>query len=259
MLVSFVCPTYNRAKYIPTMIRCFTQQTYPNVELIIIDDGSEILTLPADGRIQHIKLQNRTSTGTKRNLGAEAAKGEIIAHLDDDDWSHAHRLEDQIKRLMDSQKAVTGYNQTIRYEEATKTLYDNPAGPPYLASGTSQCYWKSWWRQRPFPDARLGEDSYFSREARLADMLAVAPVGKMMVVRKHSTNTADVFLGRSRRMDVSEVSQEFFLAVENPQPTLEYMLVRHTCDRICREDIQLQMARPTIEYKTDYIREIKLA
>lgn len=259
MLVSFVCPTYNRTKYLPVAIRCFLQQTHVEKELIIVDDGSETITLPADGRILHIKLEQRTTTGTKRNIGAEAANGEIIAHLDDDDWSHPHRVEDQLKRLIDSGKAVTGYNQTIRYEEASKTLYDNPAGPPYLASGTSQCYWKSWWKQHPFPDARLGEDSYFSREARLADQLAVPiSVGKMMVVRKHSSNTADVFLGRSRRMDVSEVSEEFFWAVENPQPTLEYMRRPHICGAICREDIQLQISRPTVEYKTDFIREIKL-
>src|SRR5260370_6871641 len=125
-LVSLVCPTYNRVRYMPIVLRCFSQQTYPSLELIIVDDGTELLTLPADGRIHHITLADRTPTGTKRNIGANHAKGDIVANLDDDDWSSPHRIEDEVLRLMKTAKPLTAYNASILYNNTTKNLYKLP-------------------------------------------------------------------------------------------------------------------------------------
>lgn len=257
-LVSLVCPTYNRIRYMPTAIRCFTQQLYAPVELIIVDDSTEgQLALPADGRIKHIRLDKRTPTGTKRNIGAEAAEGQIIANLDDDDWSHPSRIEDEVRRLLKTGKMVTGYNASVLYDESTKQLHKIRGGPPYYASGSSQVYWRDWWVKNPYPDCSFGEDSVFSRTARLADQLAIAEPGKMLVVRRHGKNTSDVYTSKLPKLDEWDVSEEFFRAIKDPQPTLEYMWETPFDITKCLEEGVTQFASPVVEYHVGYLPEIE--
>lgn len=236
-LISVVCPTYNRAKYLPTAIRCFLQQTYPNKEMILVDDGNEPTPLPIGANINYIKLNTKTATGTKRNMGAEAARGEIVVNWDDDDWSHAHRLEDQYQRLLRTGKAVTGYCATIRFEESSRILCTGVSHPPYFVSGTSQCYLRAWWDLHPFPDCSYGEDSVFSRTARLADELASANPGKMMVIRTHQGNTEAIDVRRYKRLMPSDISDEFFKAVDAPIKDLDYMRQPHICSFQCQLDM----------------------
>lgn len=247
--VSFVMPTYNRPKYAQMAIRCFLQQTYWNVELVIVNDGEPIQLPDTGSRIIYTHLKDKTTTGTKRNIGAEIATGDIIANLDDDDWSSAHRLEDQVQRLISSNKAVTGYNASILYDEKTDSFYKIKGGPPYFASGTSQCYWKEWWQKFPYPDVSFGEDSVFSRIARLADELAISEPGKMMVVRRHDNNTSEVFLPKLQQLSHSDVSPEFFRAQES--------LSRfHFCSRECRANAEQQFKSPVIEYHVSSLPEV---
>lgn len=257
MRVSLVMPTYNRARFVPIAIRCFFQQTYADKELIIVDDGTEPLALPDDPRIRYIKLAHREPTGTKRNYGADAAKGRIIANLDDDDWSSAHRIEDQVRRLTTTGKAVTGYNATVLWDESTGRFWRNPGGPPYFSSGTSQCYTKEWWKQHPFPPASYGEDSVFSRTARLADQLAIADPGQMMVVRKHAGNTDPVQLKHMQPIPPPDNAGQFYRAVEVPTFSAAYLLEAHDCHTACSEDARRQFEKFVVEYKTNSIPEIK--
>jgi glycosyltransferase involved in cell wall biosynthesis len=223
-------PTYNREKYVPMSIRCFFQQTYENKELIIVDDGTLYQSglvaqlTGCDDRVRIIHLDDRTPTGTKRNIGAEDSVGDIIVNWDDDDFSASYRLEDQIQRLLKTNKAVTGFNSTVNYDEATGLFYKNMGGPPYYASGTSQCYLKEWVKQHPFPDCSFGEDSVFSRTARLANELSIADVGKTMVARKHANNTAYVYIQKLKKLTLENISQEFFTTLDNrfiPAPRSE--------------------------------------
>jgi glycosyltransferase involved in cell wall biosynthesis len=258
--VSLVMPTYNRTQYTPIAIRCFTQQTYPNVELVIVDDSTEgTMVIPSDGRIRYIRLEQRTPTGTKRNIGAEAADGEIIANLDDDDWSSAHRIEDQVQRLLKTGKAVTGYNATVVYDEQTGNLYKNCGGPPYFASGTSQMYTKAWWREHPYPDCSYGEDSVFARAARLANQLSIADPGRMLIARKHANNTDEVVLRRLQKLALDDAPWEFYRAINTVRPSLDYIWQAHECSRDCLAEVVRQMNSPIIDadYKATRLPEVQ--
>lgn len=255
--VSLVMPTYNRHEYVPIALRSFLQQTYQNIELIIVNDGGDFFHLPLDSRIHSVYLDKRTPTGTKRNIGAEIATGEIIANLDDDDWSMAHRIETQVERLITFGKAVTGYNQTISYDETTGNFYKNQGGPPYFASGTSQCYWKSWWKRHPYPDVTYGEDSVFARVARLADQLAIVEPGKMMVARKHKNNTDPVHVKWLKKIDSSFIHTDFFRAVENPSFIDTYLNEKHVCCGECHEELKRDFLAPIVDYKVEHLPEIK--
>lgn len=89
-LVSVIMPTYNRAYMIENAIKSVLNQTYENIELIIVDDGSEDNTYEVvskyfdKGDICYFKQKNKKQAEAK-NVGLRLAKGVYIAFLDSDD------------------------------------------------------------------------------------------------------------------------------------------------------------------------------
>ena len=101
-LVSVVIPTYNRADEVCCAIDNAFTQTYPHIELIIVDDGSTDETqtrLKAYGDRIRVVTQKNQGPAVARNRGAAAALGEIIAFQDSDDLWKATKLEKQVALL----------------------------------------------------------------------------------------------------------------------------------------------------------------
>lgn len=95
-LVSIVICTYNRASMLPVTIESALTQDYPNTEIILYDDGStdhtsELAALYA-GKIRYIKGANK-GIATARTSACQAAHGELIAFLDDDDLMPKARIQ----------------------------------------------------------------------------------------------------------------------------------------------------------------------
>ena len=103
-------PTADRRYFAERAIRYFERQTYPNRELVIVDDGKSPIAELAEGRpqIRYICLEQRATIGTKRNLACESALGEVIVHWDDDDWYSASRLRLQMDLLKHAPELVCG-------------------------------------------------------------------------------------------------------------------------------------------------------
>jgi glycosyltransferase involved in cell wall biosynthesis len=106
-LVSVILPTYNRVKYIRKAIESVLGQTYRNLELIIINDGSNDKTSKViygfakkDQRVKTIKNETNIGLVKSLNKGITKSKGKYIARIDDDDvWSDKQKLEKQIEFL----------------------------------------------------------------------------------------------------------------------------------------------------------------
>ena len=97
VLISVVIPTRNRRTYLERAVASVVAQRHSAFELIIVDDGStdDTAAFLADVTDPRIRSLRTTGVGTSaaRNLGLEAARGEIVTHLDDDnlmdpDWLH---------------------------------------------------------------------------------------------------------------------------------------------------------------------------
>lgn len=102
-LVSVVIPNYNYAKYITATVESVLAQTYPKIEVIVVDDESkddslEVLTSFGD-RIKVITQKNG-GVSRARNYGAETSKGEFLAFLDADDIWLPTKIERQMERLL---------------------------------------------------------------------------------------------------------------------------------------------------------------
>lgn len=96
-LVSVIMPSHNRAAYLPAAIASVWAQTYPNWELIIVDDASddstpELLSTLDDSRIRSLRVAHGGCCAA-RNAGLDIAGGDIITYLDDDNTMHASWLK----------------------------------------------------------------------------------------------------------------------------------------------------------------------
>lgn len=101
-LVSIIIPAYKAADYIEETINSVLQQTYQNLELIVVDDGSpdhqDDLIWPyveADKRVQYVQQQN-SGVSVARNNGFSQCKGDFIAFLDADDVWLPNNLEKKL-------------------------------------------------------------------------------------------------------------------------------------------------------------------
>lgn len=105
-LVSVVMPAYNAERYIARSIASVLEQTYRQLELVVIDDHSTDGTLAladavarTDSRVRVVRLPCNGGVAAARNAGISAARGDYIAFLDSDDWWHPAKLDRQVALL----------------------------------------------------------------------------------------------------------------------------------------------------------------
>jgi len=105
ILVTVLMPVYNSEKYLNAAIDSILNQSFPNFEFLIIDDGStdsskKIIKSYTDSRIVYI--QNNVNKGivASLNYGLDISRGKYIARMDADDIAHPNRLEFQVKFML---------------------------------------------------------------------------------------------------------------------------------------------------------------
>jgi glycosyltransferase involved in cell wall biosynthesis len=102
--VSVVIPTYNRTDILPRAIESVLAQTYDDLELVVVDDGSSedvesVVDRYDDHRVRYIAHEENRGANAARNTGIEAADGDYLAFLDSDDEWHPRKLAAQLDRL----------------------------------------------------------------------------------------------------------------------------------------------------------------
>ena len=108
-LVSVIMPTYNRAQIIGDTIEDLFRQTYQNLEIIVVDDGSTDETqakLDSYGNRIRWVAQKNAGPAAARNRGIAMAEGEIIAFQDSDDVWHPAKIERQVSLLQRAGESV---------------------------------------------------------------------------------------------------------------------------------------------------------
>ena len=197
-LVSCIMPTANRQKYIPLAIQYFLNQDYPNKELIIVDDGKESIKplLPEDERIRHFYTEKFSTIGAKRNFACQQAKGEIIIHMDDDDYFAKDWVTKQVTFLIENQVDICGIEHVHFFSPITDTLWlgtaanrNNPSGEPQWLNGATLAYWKSFWQQHPFEDKQTGEDDTFVKKTGARVFAHDYIDGCVVILHQHNTTT----------------------------------------------------------------------
>jgi glycosyltransferase involved in cell wall biosynthesis len=191
-LVSCIMPTADRRRFVPLAIQYFLHQDYPNKELIIVDDGQDPVgdLIPASAPIRYVHEPQRRSVGAKRNLACQQARGDVIVHWDDDDWSAPWRLTYQVDSLMRQGADLCGLDKVLFWNPklASAWEYRYQGGDPWVY-GATFCYRKALWAGNRFTDDNVGEDTRFIWRNRGARVAALAD-SRFLVALVHSANTS---------------------------------------------------------------------
>lgn len=120
-LVSIILPAYNFEAGIQIAIESILEQTWKNIELIIVDDCSTDGTVEVvkqymkkDHRIKLFSTGENSGPYVARNIALSAAKGEFVTVNDADDWSHAEKIAIQAKHLMAHREAIANTSEHAR-------------------------------------------------------------------------------------------------------------------------------------------------
>jgi len=102
VLVTIVIPTYNRGYILSRAIKSVLNQTYQNMEIIIVDDGSkdnteEVVKKFTDTRIQYIRHSENRGLSAARNTGIKNSKSDFVAFLDSDDEYLPEKIEKSLE------------------------------------------------------------------------------------------------------------------------------------------------------------------
>jgi glycosyltransferase involved in cell wall biosynthesis len=192
-LVSCIMPTANRRRFVPEAIRLFLAQDYPEKELVILDDGEDSVAdlIPQQPQIRYLREHRRQPVGVKRNLACEEARGEIIAHWDDDDWYAPSRLRYEVEELLVGGADLCGIDRVLFLDPASERAWEYiypPGGAPWVY-GATMCYLKPVWRRSPFAEINVGEDTRFAASVAGNRIKALAEQG-IFVGLIHGANTS---------------------------------------------------------------------
>lgn len=178
-MISVIIPIYKVEDYLEQCIVSVTEQTYRNLEIILVDDGSpdrcpEICDEWAlkDQRIKVIHKENG-GLSDARNAGLKVATGEYISFVDSDDWIAPNMYEVMLD-IMEKENAdicacgimasYTNKQEPVRVcpavgnsEEILKLLYDDTA---FLVSAVNKIYRQKLWNDISFPVGKICEDTF---------------------------------------------------------------------------------------------------
>lgn len=225
--VSVICPTYNRHEKHPFLYAVFNHQSYPNKELLILDDSASpslFFTHLQDKRVTYIHIPLRLSIGAKRNMLSRMATGKLIAHFDDDDYYAPQYLETMITHLGNHDLVKLSKWTALREMDGSLWEWDTSVLSPLHLSvsgftletpvadfssmspeesanfsdkykwgyGFSYLYTKSLWEKAPFPNINHGEDYEFITRARaLGSSLVTFPDDDFLVLHlMHAKSTS---------------------------------------------------------------------
>ena len=144
-LVSVVMPVYNREKLVTRAINSILNQTYRNIELIIVDDGSTDSTptilnyyKQKDPRIKILTNQLNKGISYSRQRGLDTAMGKYVAIMDSDDWALPERIEKSVAFMKEhpyidamcgqvipfsEEEAMSHYIQNYRFDKSKAKEY----------------------------------------------------------------------------------------------------------------------------------------
>ncbi|MEQ1534045.1 MAG: glycosyltransferase [Sideroxydans sp.] len=130
-LVSVIIPSYNHKKYLLELLNSIRNQTYPEIEIVIIDDGStdgSVELLQSVQEKYQLKLITKSNEGlcATANLGLEIATGDYIVLIASDDFMPPKRIEEQVMELSKSPFDAIAGGMTIVNENSEFVKYRAP-------------------------------------------------------------------------------------------------------------------------------------
>lgn len=239
-LISVIVPVYNVEKYLHKCIDSIINQTYKNLEIILVDDGSTDESgkicdkyKEADNRITVIHKKNG-GLSDARNAGLKAATGDFIAFADSDDWIDTNAYNEMITVLTDNNADISACNIAYIFEDKTEVPAVNISkniftaeeaigqlicGIGFRAVAWNKLYRKSCINNMSFEAGKTHEDEFFTYKV-LANAEKLVFINKpLYFYRQRSTS----IMGEKyslKRLDAVDACYERLLFFKDKYPNL---------------------------------------
>ena len=183
-LISVIVPIYNVEPYLDRCVESIVNQTYPNLEIILVDDGSPDCC-PAmcdawakrDSRVRVIHKKNG-GLSDARNAGLAVAQGEYIAFVDSDDWIDARYIHVLYQALLQTNSEIAACDVCITFEKvkerclpesvpmrvctSSQAIEDILNGKGFRAVAWNKLYKRSLLIGEQYPVGRYHEDEFIT-------------------------------------------------------------------------------------------------
>ncbi|HLR01819.1 MAG TPA: glycosyltransferase [Virgibacillus sp.] len=174
--VTVIIPVYNAASVIDTSLTSIQNQTWTNLEILIVDDCSTDNTYEmaqkyadTDDRIQVLQTETNSGAYTARNTALKIATGDFVTINDADDWSHPNKIRTQAQHLINHTKLMGNFSQQARAMNDL-TFYRRGKPGEYIFPNMSSLMF----RRKPVMDAlgywdsvRFAGDSEFLKRVKI--------------------------------------------------------------------------------------------
>jgi len=191
--VSILTPTYNRRIFIQQYLKILRQQDYRGkIEIIIADDSDEPVNdlLGNDEIIKYHYFNEKKSLGFKRNFLAEEARGDILIHIDDDDYYPPERISHAVEILQKNNTLIAGSSQCFFYNTIKDEItISGPFGKNHGTAGTF-AYFKDYINDHHFNNNDWAQEEPAFTKNFTIPMTQLDP-RKTMIVIWHKNNTWD--------------------------------------------------------------------
>lgn len=174
-LVSVLMTAFQSGKRIECAITSLLEQTYRDIEVIVVDDASSddtgdvVRALAArDLRVVYLRLPCNVGTFVAKSIGLRHASGEFVTCHDSDDWSHPLRIERQVRPLLENARLVFTTSLWVRIQD-DGIYYARPVNPLTRINPASPMFRKNIVLERAggWDAVRTGADSEFLARLKL--------------------------------------------------------------------------------------------
>ena len=188
-MISIIVPVYKVEPYLRQCVESILAQTYRDIEVLLIDDGSpdrcgEICDEYGrqDARVRVFHTENR-GLSTARNLGLREAKGEYIGFVDSDDWIEPDMYEVLLRRMQETGADISvcgwfsEFENTSIESHLSDELFDNQLGLLKLIKGKfRQAFWNKLFKSATLVGVRFPEGHVFEDAATIYKPFLASPI-----------------------------------------------------------------------------------
>ena len=231
-MISIIMLTYNREEYVGRMIESVLAQTYTNFEYIIVDNGSSdksgVIAEEYAARDQRIRVihRERGNIGSGRNAGLDAARGDYIAFVDDDDYLEPTFLEYLHNLAIENNAdiAVCGSWREINGQRSSKYIFDGTyhysgeeavremlKRDQYNSATPTKLFAKNIFEHHRFSETAKYDDIELTyRLFATADRVAVSGVPQYTFVRHAANNSQGTTVGEQVNTEQIKIYLDVF-------------------------------------------------
>lgn len=239
-LISIIIPVYNVEQYLEKCIDSLISQTYNNIEILLIDDGSTDNSpkicdeySKKDSRVRVIHKANG-GAASARNVGVAESKGSIIAFVDSDDYVDPDTYFKSYALMKETQSDIVIYGRYVEYgniqiikADAKQDIIDNKEAIIRLNSDSSfdMAVWDKIYRKEvieniKFPEGITAEDCFVTcRYLYNAKKIAILPEAKYHYIQRKSS----VSKGKRIRYDIIDACYDQKKFIQEVFSDIEYI------------------------------------